>query len=156
MATVCPLANSTLLSARRTRKAGTEKPLIARTFTLLISLTSDRTAWRCGWRKPPSRPGRISRPWRGSGAMRRMAGWNRPPTCAPWLCSAPQPSAGNRRACRAAVPPPERMEDAEAHALTLAGAPAVLEMPRGLLRQILARLDPTASPPWAKARRMLL
>lgn len=54
------------------------------------------------------------------------------------------------------VAPPERMEDAEAHALTLAGAPAVLEMPRGLLGQILARLDPAAPAAVGEARRMLL
>lgn len=54
------------------------------------------------------------------------------------------------------VAPPEPMEDAEAHALTLAGAPAVLEMPRDLLRQILARLDPAAPAAAGEARRMLL
>lgn len=51
---------------------------------------------------------------------------------------------------------PERVEDAEAHALTLAGAPAVLEMPRDLLQQILARLDPAAPAAEGEARRMLL
>ena len=51
---------------------------------------------------------------------------------------------------------PEQVQDAEAHALTLAGASALLEMPRGLLQQILALLDPAAPAAAGEARRMLL
>lgn len=54
------------------------------------------------------------------------------------------------------VTPPEQVEGAEAHALTLAGAPAVLEMPRKLLQQVLAGLDPAAAAATGEARRLLL
>ena len=54
------------------------------------------------------------------------------------------------------VAPPEQVEDGEAHALALAGAPAVLEMPRGLLQQVLVMLDPAAVAAVGEARRLLL
>lgn len=54
------------------------------------------------------------------------------------------------------VAPPERVEGAEAHALTLAGAPAVLEMPGVLVQGVLSGLDPAAPGAAGQARRLLL
>lgn len=71
------------------------------------------------------------------------------------LCRRRAPASGAGWSVRV-VAPPERIEDAEAHALTLAGAPAMLEMPLDLLQQILARLDPAAPAAMGEARRMLL
>lgn len=71
------------------------------------------------------------------------------------LCRRRMPASGAGWSVRV-VAPPERIEDAEAHALTLAGAPVKLEMPRGLLLQVLARLDPAAPDAAGEARRLLL
>lgn len=54
------------------------------------------------------------------------------------------------------VADPGRVDDAEAHALTLAGAPAVLEVPRELAQGVLAALDPAAPGAVGPARWLLL